>query len=195
MVLLGLGTTWGYTQWLHREDFVFELSKKKADEKGGRGHGKLSEASASTRAKLAGEPAGEPSQYWLLGFKDRHLEREYLADLVDANSDRLLVGSFLCLVVFGLMDFMTYTMRMIYYDGYAGGKSLIPTSVVSIVIPMVFFSLALFTTIANNFRWIRRKQVVLCSIEFAYLAYIISNIPYSVEVSHDCKLLDHSFQS
>ena len=179
MVLLGLGTTWGCTRWLHREDFVFELNNKKAGDK------------STIKAALV----AEPSQYWLLGFKDRHLEREYLADLVDANSDRLLVGSFLCLVVFGLMDFMTYTMRMIYYDGYAGGKSLIPTSVVSIVIPTVFFSLALFTTIANNFRWIRRKQVVLCSIEFAYLSYIISNIPYSVEVSHDCKLLDHSFQS
>ena len=85
MVLLGLGTTWGCTRWLHREDFVFELSDKKSDE-----------ASESTVLK----PAGEPAQYWLIGFKDRHLEREYLADLVDANSDRLLVCSFLCLVVF-----------------------------------------------------------------------------------------------
>ena len=191
MVLLGLGTTWLRTNWLHREDFVFELSDRKRDEK----CVKLDEASASTRVKLRGEPAGEPSQYWLMGFKDRHLEREYLADLVDANSDRLVVGSFLCLVVFGLMDFMTYTMRMIYYEGYAGGKSLIPTSIVSIVIPTVFFSLALFTTIANNFRWLRNKHVVLSSIEFAYLAYIISNIPYSVEVSHDCKHFDHSLQS
>ena len=105
MVLLGLGTTWGYTQWLHREDFVFELSKKKADEKGGRGDGKLSEASASTGAKLAGEPAGEPSQYWLLGFKDRALEREYLEDLVDVSSYRLSVGTFLSFLLFCVFNF------------------------------------------------------------------------------------------
>ena len=60
MVLLGLGTTWGCTRWLHREDFVFELNNKKRDS-----------------ALVA-----EPSQYWLLGFKDRALEREYLEDLV-----------------------------------------------------------------------------------------------------------------
>ena len=34
MVFLGLGTTWGCTRWLHREDFVFELSDKKSDEAG-----------------------------------------------------------------------------------------------------------------------------------------------------------------
>ena len=105
MVLLGLGTTWGCTRWLHREDFVFELSDSKADEKGGRGDGKLSEASASTGAKLAAETAGEPSQYWLLGFKDRALEREYLEDLVDVSSYRLSVGTFFTLLLYSVFFF------------------------------------------------------------------------------------------
>ena len=105
MVLLGLGTTWGYTQWLHREDFVFELSNKKADKKGGRGDGKPSEASASTRAKLAGDPEQQPSQYWLLGFKDCALEREYLEDLVKVSAYRLSVGSFLALLLYCVFFF------------------------------------------------------------------------------------------
>ena len=83
MVLLGLGTTWGCTRWLHREDFVFELNNKKRDS-----------------ALVA-----EPSQYWLLGFKDRALEREYLEDLVDVSSYRLSVGTFLSFLLFSVFNF------------------------------------------------------------------------------------------
>ena len=83
MVLLGLGTTWGCTRWLHREDFVFELNNKKRD-----------------FALVA-----EPSQYWLLGFKDRALEREYLEDLVKVSAYRLSVGSFLALLLYCVFNF------------------------------------------------------------------------------------------
>ena len=89
MVLLGLGTTWGCTRWLHREDFVFELNNKKAGDK----------------SMLKSVLAAEPSQYWLLGFKDRALEREYLEDLVDVSSYRLSVGTFLSFLLFCVFNF------------------------------------------------------------------------------------------
>ena len=88
MVLLGLSTTWGCTRWLHREDFVFELS----DSKAGKG---------TVKSVLA----AEPSQYWLLGFKDRALEREYLEDLVKVSAYRLSVGSFLALLLYCVFNF------------------------------------------------------------------------------------------
>ena len=88
MVLLGLGTTWGCTRWLHREDFVFELS----DSKAGKG---------TVKAALA----AEAPQYWLLGFKDRALEREYLEDLVDVSSYRLSVGTFFTLLLYSVFFF------------------------------------------------------------------------------------------
>ena len=94
MVLLGLGTTWGCTRWLHREDFVFELSDTP--------EGKMEEASvASSRVRAS----GKPSQYWLLGFKDRALEREYLEDLVKVSAYRLSVGSFLALLLYCVFFF------------------------------------------------------------------------------------------
>ena len=91
MVLLGLGTIWGCTQWLHREDYsVFEL--------GDNPDGKMEEASvASPRVRASDD---EPSQYWLIGFKDRRLEREYLEDLVDVSSSCFLVGSSLALLLY-----------------------------------------------------------------------------------------------
>ena len=89
MVLLGLGTTWGCTRWLHREDFVFELNNKKAGDK----------------SMLKSVLAAEPSQYWLLGFKDRALEREYLEDLVKVSAYRLSVGSFLALLLYCVFFF------------------------------------------------------------------------------------------
>ena len=89
MVLLGLGTVWGCIRWLHREDFVFELSNKKAGDK------------TTMKAALA----AEPSQYWLLGFKDRALEREYLEDLVKVSSYRLSVGTILALLLYCVFYF------------------------------------------------------------------------------------------
>ena len=38
----------------------------------------------------------KPSTYWLLGFKDRDLEEEYLNDLVDVSKGRLYLGHGMC---------------------------------------------------------------------------------------------------
>ena len=93
MVLLGLGTTWGCTQWLHREDYtVFELGDN-PDGKDERGSGKMEEASVARASE-------EPSQYWLIEFKDRRLEREYLEDLLDVSSSCFFVGSALALLLY-----------------------------------------------------------------------------------------------
>eukprot|EP00212_Chloropicon_laureae_P002705 CAMPEP_0197486618 /NCGR_PEP_ID=MMETSP1311-20131121/1599_1 /TAXON_ID=464262 /ORGANISM="Genus nov. species nov., Strain RCC856" /LENGTH=65 /DNA_ID=CAMNT_0043029825 /DNA_START=234 /DNA_END=427 /DNA_ORIENTATION=- len=64
MVLLGAGVCWcpRLKRWLHREDYAFE-------------------AQAQSSARDAGVELVPPKQYWLLGFKDRELEGEYLDEL------------------------------------------------------------------------------------------------------------------
>eukprot|EP00212_Chloropicon_laureae_P007342 CAMPEP_0197499468 /NCGR_PEP_ID=MMETSP1311-20131121/61036_1 /TAXON_ID=464262 /ORGANISM="Genus nov. species nov., Strain RCC856" /LENGTH=192 /DNA_ID=CAMNT_0043045213 /DNA_START=193 /DNA_END=767 /DNA_ORIENTATION=- len=62
MVLLGAGVCWypRLKRSLHGEDYAFEK-----------------QAAASAKADGSGELA-QPQQYWLIGFKDRELEGEYL---------------------------------------------------------------------------------------------------------------------
>ncbi len=40
--------------------------------------------------------ASSPSEHWLLGFKDRDLEDEYLNDLVDVSKGRIYLGHGMC---------------------------------------------------------------------------------------------------
>ena len=139
MVLLGLGTTWGCPRWLHREDYVFELSDDARSTGGciqclngedrvvmelsesldedGREAGKSGEGSV---ARLGHKP---PSQYWLIGFKDRNLEREYLEDLVKVSSSRLVIGTFSALFLYVLfyliLAILSYRMWARLEDGEA----------------------------------------------------------------------------
>ena len=78
---LSVKTNFNYT--------VFDLS----DNPNERGSGKMEEASVARASE-------EPSQYWLIGFKDRRLEREYLEDLVEVSSSCFIVGTSLALLLY-----------------------------------------------------------------------------------------------
>merc|ERR1711907_626159 len=67
MVFLDVLVNYGCRRWLHKEDYSFDED----------------EVSSSSR----------PSQYPLLGFKDRHLEDEYLEHFVVASRARIILGS------------------------------------------------------------------------------------------------------
>ena len=166
MVLLGLGTTWGCTQWLHREDYtLFELGNKPDV--------KMEEASvASSRVR----PSGEPSQYWLIGFKDRRLEREYLEDLVEAWSSCLIVGSSLALllylilpIVFSVYQFVIATWKedTLVPVGRVMGHFLLPM----IVGGLGFLAAFIVCCVHSMGRWKVRKDVILYVIEGGYLLY------------------------
>ena len=67
-------------KWLHKEDYSFEEQMQFSSE--------------STRGKDV--LVVKPSTYWLLGFKDRDLEEEYLNDLVVVSKKRLYLGYGMC---------------------------------------------------------------------------------------------------
>ena len=167
MVLLGLGTTWGCTQWLHREDYtVFDLSDN-PDGKDERGSGKMEEAS------VARASADEPSQYWLIGFKDRRLEREYLEDLVDVFSSCFIVGSSLALLLYLGLPLALNISTYVYYIGIELSFSYGSLeSSLSIIVGGLGI-LAAFTVccVHSMGRWKVRKDVILYVIEGGYLLY------------------------
>ena len=192
MVLLGLGTTWGCTQWLHREDYtVFDLSDN-PDGKDERGSGKMEEAS------VARASADEPSQYWLIGFKDRRLEREYLEDLVDVSFFRLLVGTSLAL--FLSLNFLVrfYISALILLFAVGAPPSQIVPYIVACVLTAIAFIGALvvlgflrrhsfsgslgtkgfFCSLGGRkYPFLEgRKYIALYAIEAAYLLYIFGCI-------------------
>ena len=52
--------------------------------------------------------SSKPSQYPLLGFKDRHLEDEYLEHLVVASRARIILGYVTVILLYGLGPFLLY---------------------------------------------------------------------------------------
>merc|ERR1711934_507226 len=77
MVFLDVLVNYGCRRWLHKEDYTF-------DERGDK-----------TRS------SSRPSQYPLLGFKDRHLEDEYLEHLVVASRARIILGYVTVILLYG----------------------------------------------------------------------------------------------
>ena len=167
MVLLGLGTTWGCTQWLHREDYtVFDLSDN-PDGKDERGSGKMEEAS------VARASADEPSQYWLIGFKDRRLEREYLEDLVDVFSSCFIVGSSLALLLYLGLPLALNISTYVYYIGIELSFSYgsLESSLSIIVGGLGILAAITVCCVYSMGRWKVRKDVILYVIEGGYLLY------------------------
>ena len=161
MVLLGLGTTWGCTQWLHREDYtVFDLSDN-PDGKDERGSGKMEEAS------VARASADEPSQYWLIGFKDRRLEREYLEDLLEVFSSCFFVGSSLALLLYVALSLASAIGVYVYFRSLG-----LTTRFVSIIVGDLGILAAFIVCCVHSMgRWKVRKDVILYVIEGGYLLY------------------------
>ena len=172
MILLGLGTTLGCTRWLHREDYmVFERSDDS--------DGKMEEASvASSRVRTS----GEPSQYWLIGFKDRWLEREYLEDLVEVSSSCFFVGSFLTLLLYLALP-LAFACDEFVFATYVANLYKPPdlpevelTLLGWMLLPMIvgglgFLAAFIVCCVHSMGRWKGRKDVILYVIEGGYLLY------------------------
>ena len=175
MVLLGLGTTWGCTQWLHREDYsVFERSDNP--------DGKMEGASvASPRVRASDD---EPSQYWLIGFKDRRLEREFLEDLVDVYSSCFIVGSALALLLCLALSLASssgfYALETYVRKTETGPMPEVPgvlgEVLVDILLPTIVGGLGIVAAfivccVHSMGKWKVRKDVILYVIEGGYLLY------------------------
>ena len=182
MVLLGLGTTWGCTQWLHREDYtVFERSDTP--------DGKMEEASvASSRVRAS----GKPSQYWLIGFKDRRLEREYLEDLVEVSSSCFIVGTSLALllyVIFPLtLSIFNYNLDsefMMELFGTVPVLDVMEQMLLAMIVGGLGIVAAFVVCCVHSMgKWKIRKDVILYVIEGGYLLYTGVLIYYSAAPTH-----------
>ena len=60
----------------------------------------------SSNKKTEDVLASSPSEHWLLGFKDRDLEEEYLNDLVDVSKGRIYLG-------YGMCAFFTFAVHIV----------------------------------------------------------------------------------
>ena len=91
-------------RWLQKENYSFKEQMK------------LSSSSRSEDIL-----ASTPSEYWLLGFKDRKLEEEYLNDLADVSKERLFLGYGMCaFFVFAAQIFsfiFRFSVAKFYNDG------------------------------------------------------------------------------
>merc|ERR1712203_1336251 len=76
MVFLDVLVNYGCRRWLHKEDYSFD------------------EGGDKTRS------SSRPSQYPLLGFKDRKLEDEYLEHLVVASRARIILANVTAILLY-----------------------------------------------------------------------------------------------
>ena len=151
-MLCALVERWRYgnRSLLHREDFVFET-----------------QVGRSSRSK----GFEDPSQYPLLGFKDRNLERRYLDDLVKVSKTRIGLGYGISLLLVTIMPF-TYTMGSVVplhvvgaLPRYEERDIWCPTLALAVFIVGLAASIALYR--------FKRHQAVLFVTEAAFLSYIV----------------------
>merc|ERR1712188_202402 len=93
MVLLGLGVCQGFREHLHTSPYVLENEVEE-------------NTKASARAFTPRDFT--PPQYFLLGFKDRDLEDEYLDDLCRISKNQIILGYSMCLLLVILGWFISY---------------------------------------------------------------------------------------
>ena len=140
----------GNRSLLHREDFVFET-----------------QVGRSSRSK----GFEDPSQYPLLGFKDRNLERRYLDDLVKVSKTRIGLGYGISLLLVTIMPF-TYVMGSVVPLDVLGALSKVgERKLWAPVSALVVFVIGLAASIAL-YRF-KRRQAVLFVTEATFLSYIV----------------------
>ena len=71
----------------------------------------------SSNKKTEDVLASSPSEHWLLGFKDRDLEEEYLNDLVDVSKGRLYLGHGMCAFFIFTVHILKYVVFYILFRG------------------------------------------------------------------------------
>ena len=151
-MLCALVERWRYgnRSLLHREDFVFET-----------------QVGRSSRSK----GFEDPSQFPLLGFKDRNLESRYLDDLVKVSKTRIGLGYGISLLLVTIMPF-TYTMGSVVplhvlgaLPRYGDRDIWLPTLALAVFVIGLAASIGLYR--------FKRHQAVLFVTEATFLSYIV----------------------
>ena len=88
-------------RWLHKENYSFKEQMK-----------------LSSSSRTEDVLASTPSEYWLLGFKDRNLEEEYLNDLADVSKERLFLGYGMCTFFVFAAQMFSFIFRFSFVDDF-----------------------------------------------------------------------------
>ena len=136
----------------------------------------MEEASvASRRVRLS----DEPSQYWLIGFKDRRLEREYLEDLVEVSSSCFIVGTSLALLLYvifllpmGIFDYVYSSRQDEVKSGLVSVGEVLRNLLLQVIVGGLGIVAAFMVFCVHSMgKWKVRKDVILYVIEGGYLLY------------------------
>jgi len=173
MVLYGLGVSRGLMRFLHKEEYDFEEETR---------------AAAQSGRDLA---LRRPTQYWVLGFKDRNLEEAYLNDLVVCERMPIYLGYIICslLVAFGIFAYDVAGINTTTEDVLQNpntkrdyGHSQLDTfqAMLDVVITLGALLVGLvFTVVIYRAPKIKRKSAILHIAESIFLIFIIFMGPSS----------------
>merc|ERR1711977_567633 len=160
MVFLDVLIPLGCRRWLHKEDFKFDEQVE----------ANLHEEDGSLRQVA-------PSEYFMLGFKDRVLEDEYLENLVLCSQGRILLGyaGTMCLLLFGpvLQNlFGIPFIDILRYEDTQAGDTVAKIYVPSLSV-LILFGACSATSIVF-FNWERCKQRRVWVVYITGAAYLIA---------------------
>ena len=157
---------------LHKQDYKIEdevdaISSKRGRRRGGK------------RAGDEDHHGGHfvnPQQHWMLGFKDRNLEEEYLEFLARGSRKRLLLGYSYCL----LLVFFTRILINVFYVFYTldiksdSYLRIIASNLGCPLANFVLFALGLVATlVVYRGERIERKRVSLAIAEGVFVVYAV----------------------
>merc|ERR1711871_767513 len=156
MVFLDALVNFGCRKYLHKEDYDFD------------------ESSTSSKNHVV----ASPSQYFVLGFKDRNLEAEYWNDVTLTSKYRILLGWFVSTLLFvvgpfvGQMIYIPWNRQQCEISKEACLPSYQRNTV--IFVTFVLFILGFIACVAvYKLERIRNKAIVLYITGFVYFAFII----------------------
>ncbi|WZN67084.1 guanylate cyclase [Chloropicon roscoffensis] len=156
MVFLDALVNFGCRKYLHKEDYDFDQS--------------------STTSK--NDVVSSPSQYFVLGFKDRNLEAEYWNDVTLTSKYRILLGWFvstLLFVVGPVIGQLMYTPMLDDICKQQGQSCTLTFAAMAVTYAtFVLFILGFIACVAvYKLERIRNKAIVLYITGFVYFAFII----------------------
>merc|ERR1711871_740275 len=156
MVFLDALVNFGCRKYLHKEDYDFDQS--------------------STTSK--NHVVASPSQYFVLGFKDRNLEAEYWNDVTLTSKYRILLGWFVSTLLFVVGPFLGQIMITpwnqevcnAFGDDLSCSDMFLGLNFTTIVL----FILGFIACVAvYKLERVRNKAIVLYITGFVYFAFVI----------------------
>merc|ERR1711907_633875 len=159
MVFLDALVNFGCRKYLHKEDYDFDESTE-------------------TVKSSVSYATSSPSQYFVLGFKDRNLEAEYWNDVTLTSKYRILLGWFVSTLLFVVGPFLGQIVyipwnRVICKPNEAGCASTFASIGVTFA-TFVLFVLGFIACITvYKLERIRNKAIVLYITGFVYFAFVI----------------------